>query len=74
MSPDVEKLLEAAMKLPPEARAALAGSLIESLDELVDEDAERLWSAEVAERVRDLDQGRVKPVPWSTARRKIVEG
>jgi hypothetical protein len=33
------ELLEKALKLPAAARAALAGSLIESLDETVDEDA-----------------------------------
>ena len=33
MSPDVSELLKKALALPPEARAALAGSLLESLDD-----------------------------------------
>jgi hypothetical protein len=33
MKRDAAKILEEALKLPVEARAALAGSLIESLDE-----------------------------------------
>jgi hypothetical protein len=32
MVPDTTKLLEDALKLPPEAHAALAGDILESLD------------------------------------------
>ena len=72
MTPDTRKLIDEALKLPPEARAALAGSLIESLDETVDKDATAAWEAEIAERVRELDDGSVKPIPWSEARRIIA--
>jgi hypothetical protein len=44
-------------------RAASAGSLLESLDETVDEGAEAEW--------QDLDSGKVKPVAWAEARRQI---
>jgi putative addiction module component (TIGR02574 family) len=47
------------LKLPPAARAALADSLIDSLDSEVDEDAEEAWRSEIALRVRDLDSGAV---------------
>jgi hypothetical protein len=40
MKRDPSKLLAEALKLAPEARAALASSLLESLDEAVDEGAE----------------------------------
>src|SRR5579863_8598542 len=43
MSPELDELLQKAMALPPEARAALASSLIESLDQNVDKDAEAAW-------------------------------
>ncbi len=71
MTPETRKLIEEALKLPPEARAALAGSLIESLDESLDADAAAAWEAEIAERVGQLDDGSVKPIPWSHARRII---
>lgn len=58
-----ERLLAEALRLPVKARAALAGRLIESLDKNVDEDAEILWSAEIARRVEDLNAGKVKTVP-----------
>lgn len=72
MKPDPGRLLEEALKLPAEARAALAGSLLDSLDETVDQDAEQAWEAEIARRIEDLDSGRVKAVPWSEARRRIL--
>jgi len=72
MNEKVKKLLKDALSLPPDARAALAGSLIDSLDDVVDEDAEAEWSAEIAKRVKELDSGAVKTIPWSKARRMIL--
>jgi len=50
----------------------LAGSLLESLDETVDEDAEAAWAEEIARRVRELDSGKAKTIPWSEARRMVL--
>ena len=72
MAPDPSKLLEEALKLSPEARAALAASLLESLDEDVDEGVEAAWAEEIAKRIQELDSGAVTPVPWSEARRMIL--
>jgi putative addiction module component (TIGR02574 family) len=71
MSQDVTELLKKALALPPAARAALAGSLLESLDETVDASAEEEWSQEIARRIGELDSGKVKPVPWKEARRQV---
>jgi hypothetical protein len=38
-------VLDEALRLSPEERAALAGELIQSLDRDVDADAEAAWSA-----------------------------
>ena len=73
MKRETKDLLEEALKMPPEARAALAGSLLESLDGQIDEEAEAAWRLEVESRVRELDSGAVRPVPWSEARKRIVE-
>ena len=72
MKSDTSELLEKVLKLPVEARAALAGSLIESLDETIDEDAEAGWADEIGRRIRELDAGKAKTVPWSEARRMIL--
>jgi putative addiction module component (TIGR02574 family) len=67
-----KRIADEALKLPVEARAALAGTLLDSLDEEVDEDVEAAWSAEIARRVRELEDGSVKTVPWSEVRRSIL--
>jgi putative addiction module component (TIGR02574 family) len=72
MHPNHKKVLEEALRLPPEARAALAGYLLESLDDSVDADAEAEWEKEIARRIDELDKGAVKMVPWSVARRQIL--
>jgi len=72
MKPDPSNLLEEALKLSPEARAALATSLLESLDDAVDAGAEAAWAEEIGRRIRELDSGAAKPVPWSEARRMIL--
>ncbi|MBZ0150092.1 MAG: addiction module protein [Planctomycetes bacterium] len=68
---DVKDLLQRAMALPPEARAALAGSLLESLDGATDADAETAWSVEIERRMHELDKGGVQPLSWSETRKKL---
>ena len=72
MKRDLDDLLKQALKLPPEARAALAGSLIESLDTKVDDDVEAAWEAEISRRIRDVDAGKVALIPWSEVRRRLI--
>ena len=55
-----QELLTDAMRLPDEQRAALAATLIESLDQNVDEDVEAAWSVEIARRLREVQGGDVK--------------
>ena len=69
---DAKKLLEDALKLPPEARAAVAGSLIQSLDAEVDPDAEAAWAVEIERRLEEIDSGAVKLIPWAEARKRIL--
>jgi len=72
MKRDAAEILKDALALPPEARAAVAGSLLESLDDQVDEGAEAAWEAEIARRLNDLDTGKVKLIPWATVRRRLM--
>jgi putative addiction module component (TIGR02574 family) len=67
------EILNAALALPTEARAAVAGSLLESLDTEVDEDAEAAWASEVNRRVAELDSGRVKITPWAEVRCRLAQ-
>ncbi|MFN0151149.1 MAG: addiction module protein [bacterium] len=72
MTPNPTDILKEALKLPPEARAALAGSLLDSLDAVVDEGAEAAWEVEIARRVNELKAGTVRAIPWAEARRQIA--
>jgi putative addiction module component (TIGR02574 family) len=71
MVEDAAELLTHALKLSPAARAALADSLIDSLDTEVDENAEDAWRSEIALRVSDLDSGAVQPIAWDEVRRQL---
>ena len=71
MGKNAAKILEEALRLPTEARAALAASLLDSLDQAVDPDAEAQWGAEIARRIRELDKGAVQPIPWAEARHQL---
>ena len=68
------KILDEALRLPAEARAAIADTLLESLDTVVDPDAEDAWQREIRERIRNLGSGTTKAVPWSEARKAILGG
>ena len=73
MTPDVSDLLKKALALPAEARAALAGSLLESLDDDPPEaGVEAAWDEEIKRRIEEIDSGKVKPIPWEEARRQIA--
>lgn len=67
-------VLEGAMRLTSEERAALAATLIESLDDAADGDAEAAWAEETARRISDIERGRVETLPWAEARKQILAG
>jgi putative addiction module component (TIGR02574 family) len=64
-------ILKEALALPSEERAALAASLLDSLDTDVDEDAEAAWAIEVNRRVTELDGG-AKTIAWADVRRRLA--
>lgn len=72
MNENITNILKQALKLSPEARAALAGSLLDSLDEPLDQAAESAWEAEITLRVREIDEGKVALIPWAEARARII--
>ncbi len=67
-----KELLQKALTLTEEERAELAGSLIESLDDHVDIDAEIAWDQEITHRAAELDSGRAKTIPWEQVLERIT--
>ena len=66
------KVLKEALALPAQDRADLAATLIESLDEKEDKAVEEAWARAIQRRMREVESGAVKTVPWSEARKRIL--
>lgn len=67
---DAQELLKKALALPDRERADLAGGLIDSLDDNVDENAEAAWQEEIVRRLEDVQSGKVKTTSWDEVRQK----
>src|SRR5437016_2773867 len=63
MSPEISDLLKRALALSPDERAALANTLLDSL-ESSNESVQEAWDQEVARRIEDLKKGKAVTVPW----------
>jgi len=70
MMQGARELLKKALALPDKERADLAGSLIDSLDDTVDENAEAAWQEEIVRRLEDVQSGKVKTTSWDDVRQK----
>ena len=46
--------------------------LIDGLDPKVDDGVEAAWDAEIARRLREIQDGQVVPVPWTEVRRQFI--
>ena len=71
MSPEVSDLLKRALALSVEERAALANTLLDSLDG-TNESVQEAWDQEVARRMEDLKTGKAVTVPWEQLRRELI--
>jgi putative addiction module component (TIGR02574 family) len=71
MSPEVSDLLKRALALQVEERAALANTLLDSL-ETQNQSVEGAWDEEVARRMEDLKAGRAVTVSWEQLHRELL--
>jgi hypothetical protein len=60
-----------ALELPVAKRAKLAQRLLESLEDLSEKEAEKLWLAEAARRAREIDEGKVRLVSSTELERRV---
>jgi putative addiction module component (TIGR02574 family) len=74
MRPKTQQVLRDALSLPPKARADIAGTLLQSLDVDDEPDVEAAWAIEIERRLRDVESGRVKLIPWEQVRRRLRAG
>jgi putative addiction module component (TIGR02574 family) len=67
MIPEVSDLLKRALALSVDECAALANTLLDSLED-TDESVQAAWDEEVARRMEDLKAGKAVTVPWNLHR------
>jgi putative addiction module component (TIGR02574 family) len=70
MMQEAQELLRKALALPEKERADLAGSLIESSDQTVDENAEAACQEEILRRLEEVRSGKVKTTSWDDVRQE----
>ncbi len=65
-------IFKEALKLDERDRATLAGLLIESLEEGLDDDLESIWKTEVARRTAELDSGHIQALDWEDVKARLL--
>ena len=70
---DLREILATALSLSVDDRAALAQELLASLDELEEEEAERLWAREAQRRLEEYRAGRAGAAKAEDVARKAAK-
>jgi len=68
--PDATEVFKNALSLDVQDRAALVQRLLASLEELSEEEAERLWAEEAQRRLDEYRAGRAKAIPAEEVAKK----
>jgi putative addiction module component (TIGR02574 family) len=71
MSPEVSDLLKRALALPVDERAALANTLLDSLED-TQESVQAAWDEEVRRRMQDLKAGKAITVLWEELHQELL--
>jgi putative addiction module component (TIGR02574 family) len=74
MKESSSEVFKQALDLGERDRATLAGLLIESLErEEPDRDLEAAWKVEIQRRIKELDSGDVKTIPWEEVKNRLFQ-
>lgn len=73
MAKDFMDIFRDAADLPEHDRATLAGLLIESLEGEPDPGVEAAWSVEIERRVREVEAGTARLIPWEEVRQRLLD-
>lgn len=69
----VEGIIDQALKKPEKERALIAERLISSLDSASDRDVELAWQKEIEKRLKEIDSGIVRCIPWEDVRERLYQ-
>jgi putative addiction module component (TIGR02574 family) len=70
LTPDLERTL---LHLPVQDRAHLAQALLESLDQLPEQEVRQLWAEEALRRATEIDQGKAQTISGEELERQVQE-
>lgn len=73
MSSKVEEVLKPALKLKRSQRAEIAVELIASLDGPAEKARKEAWAGELAKRILDVRQNRLKLEDWDSVQLEIAK-
>ena len=66
-----DELRQRALQLPADERLALATELLDSVEGPEDAEWAAAWAAELDRRLRELDSGSTKTIPWEQVKAEI---
>ena len=69
----VEGIIDQALQRPEKERALIAERLISSLDSASDKDVELAWQKEIEKRLKEIDSGIVRCIPWEDVRERLYQ-
>ena len=72
--PTKQTVIDQALRLSEDERLEVAEAVYESLAGPPDPDADQAWAVEIDRRLKAIDSGRAKMIPWPQARRQIAGG
>jgi putative addiction module component (TIGR02574 family) len=70
MTQAAKNIVKAAARLGEKERVEVVEHLLASLDSQPDKDVDSAWVAEVERRSRQIKEGVVRAIPWSTVKSK----
>jgi putative addiction module component (TIGR02574 family) len=70
--PTPTDLFQRALELPPDERLALASELLDSVEGPVDAEWAAAWAAELDRRVKELEAGTSKGIPWEQVKLEVL--
>ena len=71
MDTQPKQILDIALTLPESDRAGIAASLIRSLDDAPDPEANAKWASEIERRIRSIDNGSAELEAWDAVMAKM---
>ncbi|MFT4099425.1 MAG: addiction module protein [Burkholderiaceae bacterium] len=72
MSTRTDALLDTVLALPPDERSELVIALLDSLEDDDPQSITDAWRDEIRRRKEDIEAGRVRLVPWTEARDRLL--